>query len=541
MKKTLLLPLLCLSVATVTGCKKNINDYRAVPFTNLAGNFAATSGILNVYTYDDSDVPYLELKNFIAALKGYFIPNIFKHEVQNNNYYLTYTIPSYGDQVLKFDVDTQIITVNSLSFFDNCIQYEETSNSAYNSGLSIYDYEIITAESAIEFELAPYHLDIKLKNNKLYLPLFLANILFCSSNYYNLYYTYENFYGVYFHGDDDAATYSKLRSSTRAGSTVSNSMKLAIYDSLAFSYDYFYGLRDYKNPNFNALKTAITASSSTATKIRDAIAAFIYKELDELHSSYAFGGIYNTTANANYPLSSVSQLGPTAQSWYTNYYAVRNIRTQTNIDPLRFSGNTAFLVLNSFVTNTPDTPGEDSLQYMLEQMENIENHSSNIENVVLDLSYNTGGNLGALLRVMGVITDIPLPYSSKNTLSGEKTTAYYEVNIDSNKDKSNDSFDQYNWYVLSSGVTYSAANYAVSIAKQTGSATVLGQKSGGGACSIVPLILADGTAMIFSSNNVLSDPTLSFASVEEGVEVDYPIDLSNLYNTTYITNFINNL
>jgi carboxyl-terminal processing protease len=61
-----------------------------------------------------------------------------------------------------------------------------------------------------------------------------------------------------------------------------------------------------------------------------------------------------------------------------------------------------------------------------------------------------------------------------------------------------------------------------SIAKEMGIATIVGQKSSGGASSIGIIITPVGTSIIMSTNNVLSTRIGDeYFSIENGIEVDY--------------------
>ncbi|WP_429978376.1 S41 family peptidase, partial [Mycoplasmopsis bovis] len=55
--------------------------------------------------------------------------------------------------------------------------------------------------------------------------------------------------------------------------------------------------------------------------------------------------------------------------------------------------------------------------------------------------------------------------------------------------------------ILAGVNTFSAANLLTHIAKENKFATILGNKSGGGMWSILPVVIPDGTSFKFSSNN----------------------------------------
>jgi len=115
------------------------------------------------------------------------------------------------------------------------------------------------------------------------------------------------------------------------------------------------------------------------------------------------------------------------------------------------------------------------------------------------------------------MTEEPFTYHSMNPADNSAVTYYIESEYVA--------YD-YNWYVLTSGVTFSAANLFASMAKELG-IPVIGQDSSGGASSIGVIISPDGTAFFISTNNVLCTRVgdeingYDYISIENGIEVDY--------------------
>ncbi|CRH57018.1 carboxy-terminal protease [Chlamydia trachomatis] len=123
-----------------------------------------------------------------------------------------------------------------------------------------------------------------------------------------------------------------------------------------------------------------------------------------------------------------------------------------------------------------------------------------IKNVVIDISQNGGGNIGAMYRVLGLLTNNDIVSHSHEMQSNAKTTENYK--IDANKDgnyNDNDAFDNFNYYILTSKNTFSAANSFSAIVKEMNIGKIIGQKSGGGTSSVLPLVLNDGTSILISS------------------------------------------
>jgi C-terminal processing protease CtpA/Prc len=161
---------------------------------------------------------------------------------------------------------------------------------------------------------------------------------------------------------------------------------------------------------------------------------------------------------------------------------------------------------------------------------------STVESVIVDLSFNGGGNVGAVLRLFGYITEEPIQYSSMNPNDGSAATYVY--------DSTYVAYD-FNWYVMTSSVTFSAANLMASMAQEMGVATIIGTQSSGGAASIGLFVTPDGTILLRSTNNVFAtvdvdgDQNRTYTSVESGVVVDYA--LSNTFDNAAIIALINQI
>ena len=178
-----------------------------------------------------------------------------------------------------------------------------------------------------------------------------------------------------------------------------------------------------------------------------------------------------------------------------------------------------------------ETVNSDSAVYLEMMFDQILAISPNLENVMLDLSWNTGGNVGALYRIVGFITDQPFRVSSIDRDTGGFSSSY--VVIDGVPNYSN-----LNWALLITPVTFSAANSMATIFMENELGPIIGKQSGGGACSITPILLPNGTAFTMSSNNINAyrtgtgsdeDPYV-YHNNEFGITPDYPIDIKDIYD-----------
>ena len=76
--------------------------------------------------------------------------------------------------------------------------------------------------------------------------------------------------------------------------------------------------------------------------------------------------------------------------------------------------------------------------------------------------------------------------------------------------------------------------------KESGLVTLLGRKSGGGACVVQPAVAADGTVYQYSSRYRLSTvKNGSYYSIDQGVEPDFVIsDPAHFYDRAWLTGYI---
>jgi hypothetical protein len=315
-------------------------------------------------------------------------------------------------------------------------------------------------------------------------------------------------------------------------------LRQSTYHFLALAFDYFYGLKNDKEivSFYDYLEThADKILTGTDKTLYSGLFGFIYG-LDDLHSWHESPGFYEATSYS-LPLTSLNQLGQNTQNYYQGRWAIEDLMeaaygANPNGSPINpptlrlMDDNTiAVILIQSFTVDTPD-----EVNAVLQTL------PETVESVVLDLSYNGGGNVGAVFRLLGYMTEETIQYSSMNPADGSAATYFYESDYDA--------YD-FEWFIMTSSVTFSAANLMTAMAKEMGVATIIGTKSSGGAASIGLFVTPDGTILLRSTNNVFATVTVdecdvrSYTSVESGVIVDYNLD--NPFNNTAITNLINQI
>lgn len=214
-------------------------------------------------------------------------------------------------------------------------------------------------------------------------------------------------------------------------------------------------------------------------------------------------------------------------------------------------GNTAYVTFDSFLIPTTvdyyETPAtaeaEDTIGIIMYAHSQIMRENSPVENVVIDLSNNGGGQADAAVYVMGWFLGT-CTLNIDDTLTEAQASTLYR--IDANGDRvfdENDTVASKNLYCIISPNSFSCGNLVPSAFKNSGTVTLLGETSGGGACVVQHLTTADGTILQVSGRERIS--TLSngsYYSVDQGVEPDFVITrIENFYDREKLTEYISSL
>ena len=148
------------------------------------------------------------------------------------------------------------------------------------------------------------------------------------------------------------------------------------------------------------------------------------------------------------------------------------------------AGNTAYITFDDFVFNDLDyytVKAEDNLDdtvaLTLYAYQQITRENSPIENVVLDLSNNGGGQADAAAFVLGAFLG-DASISMMNPASGALVCENYKVdlNLDRQFDEK-DSLKDYNLFCIESPVSFSCGNLVPCVLKNSDRVTLLGRPS----------------------------------------------------------------
>lgn len=537
-----------------------VTNEKEIDFTNLTNEYDVLDSSITAFFVDDGNLPYLDVESFLMLLDGL----LYGEELNftSNEYLLniSYEVTDEDEETTYFyeaivDFDEKTVFVEYMSFFSNYIQSTATD---YSEGINYIDFYVEPGSSVL-FELAKYNVEMivyEVGDEVYYLmPYNFLSTIFMSETYYNFYYNGDDFYGFYSipspnDEKDDYHTYETIKTSSYNNTEIPLDIALATFNQTAFIFDHYFGLRykdDYniEESFYETLVNNIDNYLGTVDNFNNAIRTFVLKYLDEMHSSYRFPGYYNRPG-FNFSLY-FDDLGPKVQSWYEEgvwpIQAAIDYWHYDDREGFKFLDDekeTALIYLDGFVTASVDdekSAENDSDAFMRETLEAIYAENPNVKNIGIDLSYNTGGNIGALLRVLGFITEKPIEMSYHNPLTGQNQTSFIALD--------QEAYEDVNWFFITSPVTFSAANLMTAIVKNQELGLIIGSTSGGGAASITPFVLGEGTMISISSNSLISirtdngDGTYTYTDVEDGIEPDLYLAPKDTQNPSKILDLLN--
>ena len=327
------------------------------------------------------------------------------------------------------------------------------------------------------------------------------------------------------------------------------------YNELCLVLDKLYGLKEpHDIQSFRQLFWQIgydeVLSGNDPVDADQALKSFIDYYLDDLHSVFnefswmaGMDAIPDSTGISNRKFME-----------YSDTYRTARARFYPDGCPYYEEvGNTAYITFDSFDSDyrgeafyagleSGEIP-DDTLGLIIYAHSQITREDSPIENVVLDLSNNTGGAVDAGIFVLGWLLG-DAPFSVKDMATGAMSTSVYraDVNLDRRFD-AQDTVEDKNLFCLISPMSFSCGNLVPAALKSSQKVTLLGKTSGGGSCVVQPLSTAWGTVFQISSSRRMSFlKNRSFYDIDQGVDPDYFInDSSNFYNRKALTAYINGL
>ena len=542
-------------IATLSSCffeRTNDNDKvlteKKVQFTSLAEDYTVNDTEVNLYFYENGNVPLIEVTAYYNMLTGYYDNS--QRDVSINTLFNRLYIASTSNSAIRTIFDWKY---NTVTFKNTLSVYPQKSNESTDFS-SYYDLKLAKGITSLELEyyLEDYGVDILYYNDKVLMPLGFLN--FMNSDYYNVVYNGTKLYGFYY--DDDM---TDVYNTDLNGKEIPDDLVLATKNELLFLLNEKYGLKEYNN----VTDYGRTISSDIMNKISsknaetrvDGFVEIVNGLLDDPHSRMMTSSFYSTNKDnlngAKYH---------TSKERYVNISATfRELRgyfseSEKYNQPIYYKNDTLFITFDGFEVGKKeevyqsegvykeDAYLKDTAALFYKALNDCKDNHPEVKNVVIDVSINGGGYIAAMYRALTFLSDNDIYFGYQ---VGKDAVEVYNLigdpNMDGNND--NDSFGQYNYYILESGGTFSAANAFTCFAKYSGIAKTIGKRSGGGMCAVMPYILSDGTQFTLSDSTQqvairASHDKFYVYEIESGAPVDIALEYKDFYNLDKIIELI---
>lgn len=510
-------------------------------------------------------IPYLSLEQY-ASLYDHRLIDGAKSVITNNGSVATWQI--FKDDTLYFYSaisywDKMVIKAGDISnVFKN--NDDPTPRKALNYALSTTaNYEKIGEDDYETYSFGDISLTRLFFDSSYYYPLGFLDLTYSETstiyhfyNYYGIFETrdVENFSEKEFLFENNLETVDTLMQANTHHNKIP--VYLINYNANMFFYtmDNFYGLRKEKGitsfKQFLKSKNVYNDLFSTNDFLRGCAYYTALSLMDDGHTAVI--SINDTWGEAD---SGPMYVGQKTSNRGAEYRAIRDVRANQNQYPnfivedgVRYSdsGKTAIIIFDGFsfgkddeVFNPDGTIKEDAYLYdtylrVARSLETIRNKGT-VENVVLDISLNGGGTLAIMMKLLAIISKDNV----SNTHFFDDAAKYvylYKGAVDTNLDNEYDASDAYgndfNFFVATSAMSYSAANAYAYYAKKDDIATIIGRKTGGGECAVSIHYLPNSQYVYHSSNlhiGFYNESEGKFYGNEAGVEPDIYFDDYGIY------------
>ena len=519
-------------------------------------------GNLDIYYFDNKDVPYTNVKEFYESSFINFVFNnkkifsIVGNVVTNLISKATMTLDPVNDTLTFSDFDmfnnvngdanlpTDIFTITN---------YESKVISLNEAGCSY------TKGKEMVIKLKDFSTNLISYNNEFYIPFSYLECLTVSQNYNRYVFNGTDIFNVnlnsFISSSGALNTYGRKYYSGAYNQEKERTSDYSnyFYNSFLFEMTYFSGkLSTYKFTSLDARldelgikKNMLSSSSGIAD---NALAKAINQVFnDGGHTCFNYRGHtceYNPTTNSKL-FYALSDYDTKYNQVYNSYVTLGNERGSLNKN-LDISGSTAVIRFDTFQCNSEALDLEhistntSTFGIIYNSFKEIEKNTA-IKNVVFDLSVNLGGESTALAYAYSFISNDPVKVNIVNPVTGAKFTE--AVNVDNNLDGNltdNDSYEgKYKFYVLTSPASFSSANLFAMLSKDNAKAKIIGQTSSGGDCSIRGGISIDGTS--FNMSSTLRYVYKDGSTADNGITVDYKLDSSYFYSPSKLDTYLSSL
>ena len=360
----------------------------------------------------------------------------------------------------------------------------------------------------------------------------------------------------------DAETYevTALGKLYQSGEKGMRSEALAVfsYNELCMVLDLMYGLKQEHGISdfddyFVRTGLAFLLTSTDPDTAAAGLTELCLLHFNDGHSAYAMPGYLMTKTQDELASEAVFRSQILRVVNIMTYMGQRGRIYPESVPGYEEVGDTAYLTFDAFILDPsrdyyaidPQNNAADVAELLMYANKQVRREDSPVKNIVIDLSCNGGGMADAAIMVISwYLGGCELAIENTATGARGKTSYQFDASADRIYGPDHDSVvNGYRLFCLISPNSFSCGNLVPSAFKASDRVTLLGHRSGGGACVVCPISTADGQILTISGNHRLNTVNNGiYYSVDQGVEPDIVItDMTHFYDRTYLTEYIDAL
>ncbi len=570
-----------LSAMTFAGCgnekSSSVSNMEEKTIPIYYGDIEHTGELTLNYFDGIEDIPYICLEEIAKLLNGlYSAFHESAYNVATETDGGAYALIRENGSAVYLSPATQRITFSQVGDFNmdpdhasNILDIVLTGGTDPDSNLFLHRKNAVRTAAPYMIELEKYYIEMKEGNGTVYIPLqtvsdlFLSPIETCAA----------------YNGKIVACTSGGLSDEMGPKGELgelfydcergqrSDDLAFFCYNELCLGLDFNYGLKEKHHiTDFSTFfaETGLTEQlmSNDPLVFDYAISSLCNLYFGDLHS--AFGSVSPllepTTSTISQELFSYDLM-----SYMNNALIVNEGRREfygkpTEVPAYEEVGNTAYITFDVFTMDTDrdyysadlseaadyTCSNADTVLLLCYANQQIHRENSPIENVVIDLRCNGGGFLDAAMAVCSWFLGTSCLHLEDAIDGAQASTCYqFDANLDHVFNSTTDCVNGLNMnrFCLISPASFSCGNLVPALFKSNGLVTLIGQRSGGGACAVGTMSLADGTIFNCSSRYRISTSINgSYYDVDQGVDPHYTLpDMSQYYDREKLTEYINGL
>ena len=199
-------------------------------------------------------------------------------------------------------------------------------------------------------------------------------------------------------------------------------------------------------------------------------------------------------------------------------------------------------ICNSIKENYTAIQKDIKTEYYLYCVNKMIKEKPGVENVILDMSNNTGGSCRTAVATLAWMLG-EVQTNITNSITGAKCSSVYvcDINADGKFDE-NDTIKDKKLFCLISPASFSCGNMVPAMLKSSDRVVLLGETSGGGSSVVYNTMAADSTIFRISSRYVMSEnKNGSNYDIDKGIEPHVRLQPETLYDRETICSIVANM